>query len=259
MTNFTSLDSLRRAVQECAELAGSVAFAHYRTDIAVEVKGDGSPVTLADREAEAAVREWIAARFPGDGILGEEFGETKGTSGRRWIVDPIDGTKSFVRGVPLWGSLVALLEGDVVLAGAAAFPAVGEVIAAARGGGCWHNGARARVSDIAELSRATVLITDDRVFDDDGRRAKWNRITARAEISRTWGDAYGYLMVATGRAEIMVDARINPWDIACFVPIIEEAGGMFTDLDGVATPFGKHSIATNAALAAESRRMLCSI
>lgn len=258
MTRAASLELLLQAVQECAELAGSVAFAHYRTNLAVEWKGDGSPVTVADRAAEAAVRGWIRARFPSDGILGEEFGEQAGTSRLRWVIDPIDGTKSFVRGVPFWGSLVAVVEDDRVLAGAASFPATGETIAAAVGCGSWHNGSRAAVSAVADLSAATVLITDDRAFSSPSRREAWKRIWEVAAVSRTWGDAFGYLMVATGRAEVMVDPRVNAWDIACFLPIVEEAGGVFTSLDGTVTAFGGHSIATNAALAAESRRILCS-
>jgi histidinol-phosphatase len=259
MTSVASQESLLQAVRECAQLAGSVALSHYRKDLAVEWKGDGSPVTAADRGAEEAVRDWIAARFPDDGVLGEEFGERPGTSGRRWVIDPIDGTKSFVRGVPFWGSLVAVLEGDRVLAGAANFPATGDAIAAAAGCGSWHNGSRTTVSGVAELGAATVLITDDRVFPSTARREAWRRIWDAAAVARTWGDAFGYLMVATGRAEVMVDARIRAWDIACFLPIIEEAGGVFTDIDGAVTAFGPDSIATNAALAAESRRILCSI
>ncbi|MFI5245331.1 MAG: histidinol-phosphatase [Gemmatimonadales bacterium] len=254
----TSPETLLQAVHECAELAGAVALAHYRTNVAVEWKDDGSPVTAADRSAEEAMRGWIRARFPADGILGEEFGEEGGTSGRRWVVDPIDGTKSFVRGVPFWGSLVAVVEGGRVLAGAASFPATGEIIAAAVGCGSWHNASRAAVSTVADLSAATVLITDDRAFASPSRREAWKRIWEVAAVSRTWGDAFGYLMVATGRAEVMLDPRINAWDIACFLPIVEEAGGVFTDLRGAVTAFGGNSVATNAALAAESRRILCS-
>jgi histidinol-phosphatase len=253
-----SQETLLQAARECAELAGAFALKHYRNNVAVEVKHDGSPVTIADRGAEEVARQWIHARFPNDGIVGEEFDETPGTSGRRWIIDPIDGTKSFVRGVPLWGSLVAVLDGERVLAGAASFPATAETVAAAVGCGSWYNDSRAAVSTVATLSDATVLITDDRAFSSRERHQKWDQLWRAAAISRTWGDAFGYLMVATGRAEVMVDARIRAWDIACFVPIIEEAGGVFTDLDGRNTAFGEHSIGTNAALAAESRRILCS-
>ena len=258
MTKPESQETLLEAVRECAELTGSIAMSHYRTNIAVERKGDGTPVTVADRGAEQAARDWVRRRFPADGVLGEEFGESTGTSGRRWMIDPIDGTKSFVRGVPLWGSLVAVMEGERILAGAAAFPATAEVIAAAAGCGAWYNGSRARVSDVAALRDATVLITSERGFSPPDRRERWRALADGAALSRTWGDAFGYLMVATGRAEVMIDPQIRAWDIACFVPIVEEAGGVFTDLDGAPTAFGKHSIATNAALAAETRRILCS-
>ncbi len=237
------------AVQAVARIAGDVALTHYRSSLAVETKGDGSPVTIADREAEQAARAWISARFPADGILGEEFGETPGTSARRWLLDPIDGTKTFVRGVPLWGTLIAVAEGQKVLAGAAYFPAVGEIIAAAPGQGCWWNGRRTHVSNTSTLAGATVLITDERSFSSQSMRDGWRTLTGEASIARTWGDCYGYLLVATGRAEVMVDPVMNPWDSACLQPIIEEAGGVFTDLQGVHTAFGSSSIATNAALA----------
>lgn len=244
---------LLSAAEALARHIGGVALQHYRSLLTVETKPDGSPVTIADRDAEAAARAWLAARFPDDGVLGEELGEVAGTSGRRWIIDPIDGTKSFVRGVPLWGSLVALVEGERVLAGAACFPAVAETIAAAPGEGCWWNGQRARVSGCATLAGATVLITDDRTFHSSSKLDGWRTLIGEAGIARTWGDCYGYLLVATGRAEAMVDPIVNPWDAACFQPIIEEAGGVFTDLNGVASAFTGSAIATNSALAATVR------
>ncbi len=246
-------DTLLEAVQVVARLAGDVALAHYRTALAVESKSDGSPVTIADREAEQAARAWIAQRFPADGILGEEFGATEGTSGRRWLLDPIDGTKSFVRGVPLWGTLIAVAEGDRVLAGAAYFPAVNEIVAAAPGEGCWWNGRRASVSAVDTLAAATALVTDDRTFANAAQRDAWDTLAAAAGVARGWGDCFGYLLVATGRAEIMVDPIINPWDAACFLPIIEEAGGVFTSLSGERTAFGGHAIASNRALAVVAR------
>ena len=245
---------LMQAAAEVARVAGAVALGHYRSaGLRVEAKGDGSPVTVADRGAETAAREWIERRFPRDGILGEEFGLTRGEARRRWVLDPIDGTKTFVRGVPLWGTLVAVVEGEQVLAGAAFFPAVDELLAAAPGQGCWWNGTRCRVSDVAALADATVLITDERFPENPERRAPWRDLAARAAVSRTWGDCYGYLLVATGRAEAMADDVMNPWDAAAVQPIIEEAGGVFTDWRGRPTAFGGSAIATNAALAAEIR------
>jgi histidinol-phosphatase len=229
---------------------------HFRTNVAVELKGDGSPVTAADRAAETAAREWIRARFPHDGILGEEFGVERPDAQRRWIMDPIDGTKSFVAGVPLWGTLIAVAEGETVLAGAAYFPPVGELVAAAPGEGCWWNGARCRVSDVARLEDATVLTTDERCEGRLAREAGWRRVAARARVSRTWGDCFGYLLVATGRAEVMVDPVMSPWDSAALQPIIAEAGGRFTDWDGGDSAFAGSVVATNAALAEPVRALL---
>ena len=240
--------SLLEQVQEVARIAGDIAMTHFRTALVVEAKRDGSPVTEADRAAEQAARDWIASRFPDDAILGEEGGESAGTSGRRWLLDPIDGTLSFVHGVPLWGTLVAVTEGDRVLAGCAYFPAVGEIVSAEVGRGCWWNGQRARVSETSTLAGATVLITDERSFRQPALREGWRTLTGEATLARTWGDCFGYLLVATGRAEVMVDPVLNAWDSACFRPIIEEAGGVFTDLAGNRTAFGGSAIATNAKL-----------
>ncbi len=249
---------LMEAALEVARLSSLVALRYYKQDLVVEAKGDGSPVTLADRAAEQLAREWIHARFPADGVLGEEFGETPGASGRRWLLDPIDGTKSFVRGVPLWGTCVAVCEGNEVLAGAAAYPAVEEFIAAAPGEGCWHNDARCRVSDTNVLSSATVLVTDARNFSSPERRAGWEKLSAAAAVSRGWGDCFGYLLVATGRAEVMVDPVLNPWDAPPFLPIIEEAGGVFTGWNGSRDAFAGDAIATNGALADAARALLWS-
>jgi histidinol-phosphatase len=252
----TQRSLLLEAVHDAARVAGDIAMRHYRTALAVESKADGSPVTIADREAEGAVREWISRRFPEDGIEGEELGVTRGDAPRRWVIDPIDGTKTFIRGVPLWGSLIAVVEHREVLAGAAYFPAVGEIIAAAPGEGAWWNDARCAVSRVNRLDRATVLTTDERFSSDDGKRSAWRRLSERAMISRSWGDCYGYLLVATGRADVMTDPVLAAWDAAPLQPIIEEAGGVFTDWTGTRTAFGGGAIATNAELAAETRALL---
>jgi histidinol phosphatase-like enzyme (inositol monophosphatase family) len=247
---------LMYAAADVARVAGDFALRHFRGGVDVETKGDGSPVTVADRGAEQAARAWLDARFPHDGVLGEEFGVTRADAPRRWILDPIDGTKTFVRGVPLWGTLVACVAGDEVLAGAAYFPAVQELVAAAPGEGCWWNGARARVSDVASLAAAAVLTTDPKFSHRPDRRAAWRALEDAALLSRTWADAYGYLLVATGRAEAMVDPIMGDWDSAPLLPILEEAGGTFTSWDGRRTAFGGDAVATNGALAGEVRRVL---
>lgn len=251
----TSTDFLD-AVADVARLAGDVALRHFRRGVAVEWKSDGSPVTIADREAEQAAREWIGRRFPEHGILGEEEGETRIGAEYRWIVDPIDGTKTFVRGVPLWGTLVAIARGESVVAGAAYFPAVSEMLVAAPGKGCWWNGSRCRVSEVATLADATVLTTDERFRRTPERAAPWRSLAAKSAVARSWGDCYGYLLVATGRAEVMVDGVVGPWDTAPLLPIITEAGGVFTDWSGRVTAFGGSAIATNALLANEARTLL---
>ena len=247
---------LLEAVAEVARIAGTVALRHFKSNLTVETKSDGSPVTIADRAAEDAARSWIAARFPRDGIEGEERGTTLGVSGRRWILDPIDGTKAFVRGVPLWGSLIALCQENDVIAGAASFPAVGEELVAATGLGTWWNGARCRVSSIASIGEATVVTTNPQFRLTPDFKPRWDRLAAAAKVARGWGDCYGYLLVATGRAEVMVDGSMADWDAAALYPIIVEAGGVFSDLAGRATPFGRSAIATNAALAETARALL---
>jgi histidinol phosphatase-like enzyme (inositol monophosphatase family) len=252
----SDLDTRIAPVAELARLTGDIALGHYRSQLVVETKADGSPVTAADRAAETAARDWVHRFFPQDGVLGEEFGEERPDARRRWVIDPIDGTKAFVRGTPLWGSLVALCEGDTVLAGAAYFPAVGELIAAAPGAGCWWNGSRCAVSPVASLGAATVLTTDDRFREHSVRRTGWHRVAAAASVARTWGDCFGYLLVATGRAEMMCDPVLSPWDAAALYPIVREAGGVFTDWQGRDTAFGGSAVATNHALATDVRAML---
>jgi histidinol phosphatase-like enzyme (inositol monophosphatase family) len=251
-----TLDTYISPAADLARLTGDVALAHYRSRLAVEIKPDGSPVTAADRAAEQAARDWVNRLFPLDGVLGEEFGELRAGAMRRWIIDPIDGTKAFVRGVPLWGSLVALCEGERVLAGAAYFPAIGEIIAAAPGAGCWWNDVRCAVSSVDSLDMATVLTTDDTFRERPELRAGWERVSSASAVSRSWGDCFGYLLLATGRAEGMFDPVMSPWDAAALQPIVQEAGGVFTDWTGRDTAFGGSVVATNRQLAVSMRSLL---
>ena len=243
------MSDLLNAALDAARVAGDVAMKYFAREIAVDIKRDGSPVTVADRNAEAAAREWIAMRFPGDSIEGEELGAANGGSARRWIIDPVDGTRSFIRGVPLWGSLIAVEENGKIVAGAVVFPAINEWSAACEGEGCWSNGARTSVSRCAELSDAVILTTDSRFVASPGRADRWSNLAAKSGMSRTWGDCYGYHLVASGRADCMADDVMHEWDWAPFVPIITEAGGVLTDWCGGTRELSRGAIATNALLA----------
>lgn len=244
------------AVRDVAEVAARVAHGHFRTGIQARSKADGSPVTDADVAAEEAARAWISTRFPGDAVVGEELGAGARTAARTWYIDPIDGTRSFVAGVPLWATLIAVARGEEVLAGAICCPAADELVWAARGEGCWWNDTAAHVSDVSDLGRAVVLTTDERFMAAPDRASGWRSLASRSATARTWGDAFGYALVATGRAEVMTDPVLNDWDSAPLAPIVEEAGGVFTDWSGRATAFGGSAVATNGALAREARVVL---
>lgn len=241
---------------EVAWRAGRVSLAHYQTGIAAQTKPDASPVTEADRASELLVRELIETKFPNDGIVGEEFGEIRAGARRRWIVDPIDGTRTFVHGVPFFGCLLALEEDHEPVVGVMYFPALEETIYGARGEGAWWNGRRALVSDEVNLDQALVLTTDIDSIERQGFAEGFQRLRTRSGMLRTWGDCYGHALVATGRAEIMLDPIMNVWDAAALKPIIDEAGGVFTSWSGESTHTGGSAVATNAALAREVRTLL---
>lgn len=241
--------------REIALEAGEFTLRYFRSQsLGVERKGDGSPVTVADRGAEELLRERIAERFPDDAILGEEFPEKPGDSGLKWILDPIDGTKAFVHGVPLYTNLVAVLDmvtNDPIL-GVINAPASRETIHAAVGGGAWYQYGenepyKARVSEVSELADSMFLTGDVAGFKDRPTDATdvYMALQNSVRISRTWGDAYGYMMVAIGRGEFMVDAEMSLWDAAPLKPILEEAGGTFTSWTGEPTVHSGDGIATN--------------
>ncbi len=224
-----------------------MTLAHFQTGVAVDRKGDGSPVTIADRDAERLIRRLVESRFPSHAVIGEEFGEADRQASHRWIVDPIDGTNSFIRGVPFYGVLMALeIDRDPVV-GVVHFPALDETVAAARGLGCRWNGRLARVSSVSSLADAGLAYTDSQQVEERlGQR--WRALLESTAIQRGWGDCYGHCLVATGRADVMLDPRMHAWDCAALIPILEEAGGRFTDWRGIRTIDGGDAVSTNGAL-----------
>jgi histidinol phosphatase-like enzyme (inositol monophosphatase family) len=237
--------------------AGRLTLQYFQTTgFQVERKADDSPVTIADRSAEQLLRERIAAAWPQDGVVGEEFGTTEGTSGFRWILDPVDGTKSFIHGVPLYGTIVAVEHEGRCPIGFVYMPALDEGVFAAAGQGTWHFRAnfqpqKASVSTRSRLAEGLFVTSQLDTFAQRGARQVFDALERSAYITRTWGDCYGYLLVATGRAEVMVDPVANLWDLAAIQPIIEEASGTFTDWQGTPTIHAGEAIATNGHVLAE--------
>jgi myo-inositol-1(or 4)-monophosphatase len=234
---------------ETAYLAGKLTLGYFQTGLRPDMKVDETPVTAADREAERLIRGRIEARYPRHVVVGEEYGTSGGGSAtHRWYVDPIDGTKSFVHGVPLYAVLIGLeIEGTVEV-GAAYFPALDEMVAAATGVGCWWNGRRAHVSTAANLDQGVVCFTDVGSFEPHGRGGAWRRLSRRANIRAGWGDAYGHALVATGRAELMLDPIMSVWDCGPFPPILREAGGYFGDWYGTVTIHAEEALSTTRTL-----------
>lgn len=247
-TDKKELNELLDFAVEIARAAGEITLRHFRGSFVAERKADNSFVTVADREAESYLRARIETAFPNDSILGEEGGEKAGTSNRRWILDPIDGTYSFVHGVPLYGVLIGLeLESEAIL-GVVNLPASAEIVYAARGLGCFWNGEPAHVSSTTSIDEALLLCSDFGAFEQYGFGPAAASLQRRVHARRTWGDCYGHVLVATGRAEIMLDPVMNIWDCAALLPIVKEAGGTFTDWTGQSTINGGNAISTNGRL-----------
>jgi len=247
------LDRLNFAL-ELASRAGQLILQHYRTDgLLVESKADQSPVTIADRDAELLIRQQLQQRFPADGVLGEEFPDTPSENGFRWIVDPIDGTKAFVHGVPLFGTLIGIEHHDRMVAGVCRFPAMDEVVYAADGHGCWWKirdqaERRTHVPQTTDISHARLMFTEPTHWRSTGRFETIVSVMDQVRIARGWGDCYGHALVATGRAEIAIDPLMSPWDIAALIPILREAGGHCTDWKGHETIFGGDGVSVTPAL-----------
>ncbi len=217
---------------EATHQAGQLALRYFDSSLTVEWKSDSSPVTIADREAEQLLRRTLHSVFANDGFLGEEFGDTPGTSGFRWIIDPIDGTRSFVRGIPLWGTLVGLEYKGEQIAGIAEAPALRHTYRALRGDGAYRDERRIRVSDVNDLSQALLFYSSLSWFIKAGHQETFHELVRRTDRTRGFGDFYGFVLVAEGAGELMVEHGVHAWDVAALKPIVEEAGGRFSDWSG---------------------------
>ncbi len=243
--SLPNLQSLLDFAVESAQLAGAFTLGYFNADPPVEMKPDNTPVTAADRGAEQRLRARIERAFPTHGILGEEFGEKAGGEPARWILDPIDGTFSFISGVPLYAVLIGFEWRGEVLAGVIHLPALSETIYAARGLGCRWNGRSARVSTVRELSEARLMYGGAKWMHESGQGAGFERLLRACRKDRGWCDSYAYALVATGRAEVAIDPRMSIWDSAALLPCVLEAGGRFSDWSGAVTHASMTAIATN--------------
>lgn len=258
MGENVSLQELLDFATEAAWEAGQLTLAHFQTAVGVDWKADRSPVTVSDRGAERLLRALIGRRFPDHAVVGEEMGGDDRDSTHRWILDPIDGTQSFIRGVPLYGVLIGLEIAGEAVVGVSCFPALREMVVAAKGLGCRWNGRPARVSPVARLAEALVSLTDPGMRDARGFDGVFERLARATRVQRGWGDCYGHCLVATGRAEVMLDPIMNVWDCAALKPILEEAGGTFTDWKGTPTIRGGNALSTNGTLFEQVMELLAS-
>jgi histidinol-phosphatase len=236
------------AAVETAEKAARLALQYYDVGTAVEWKQDLSPVTVADREAEALLRKTLLGKFPRDGFLGEESGDTPSSSGFRWVIDPVDGTRSFVRGVPLWATLVGLEHRGEQIAGVAVAPVLGDTYRALRGDGAYRGERRIRVSDVGMLAAAHLYYSSLRYFTQAGHEVDFLRLAHLTERQRGYGDFYGFVLVAQGSGELMVEQGCHAWDLAALQVIVEEAGGRMTSWDGTPDIWRPDVIASNGRL-----------
>lgn len=243
-----TLIRLREAAESIATKGGASTLHYFKKSFNLEFKEDQSPVTEADREAEMIIRDAIKKKFPEHGLIGEEFGNENEDSDVVWVIDPIDGTQSFIHGIPIYTTLIGILIENIPKIGVIYAPASGEIVSAAAGSGAYLNGNPCRVRICNEIGRATFLSTDIENIMKFNYEEPFEELLAATRIHRTWGDAYGHLMVATGRADIMFDPILNIWDAAALLPVVTEAGGTFTDVAGIETIKTGNAISCSAGI-----------
>lgn len=249
-------DDLRLA-HELADQADALTMSRFRAmDLHVETKPDTSPVTDADRSAEALIGSQLANARPRDAVMGEEFGFRKGRDNRKWVIDPIDGTKNFMRGVPVWATLISLIDGDDVVVGVVSAPAMGRRWWAAKGSGAWtvrslSPATRLQVSGVRQLEDASMSYSSLAGWREWGLIDNFLSLEQKLWRTRAYGDFWSYMLVAEGAVDIACEPELELYDMAALVPIVTEAGGKFTSLTGADGPFGGHAVATNGLLHSE--------
>jgi len=241
------MDHVLEAMTEAARAAGEIALKYYRRGVEVTLKPDRSPVTRADREAEQVIVEILGRAFPDYGFLGEELG-ARGSEMVRWVVDPIDGTRNFVRGIPIWAVLIALEERGEITAGLIHNPVSGELYTARKGRGAFLGAERLRVSDMSSLDKATMIHASLGFLRSSGHWEGFVRLVDATERQRGFGDYLCYTVVAEGKADLAVESDLKPWDLAPVKILVEEAGGCFTDFAGVPTIYSGTALASNGLL-----------
>lgn len=228
-----------------AKQSGALTLNYFRSSLKIDRKDDQSPVTIADRNAEKWMRSQIQETYPQHGIIGEEYGTIGENRSIKWILDPIDGTHSFVHGIPLYTTLIAVTIDDKPEIGVIYAPFTDELCEAATGMGTRYNGKSCKVSETETLRRATLLSTDITTIIKEGLEEPFNSLLDNVYLHRTWGDAYGHMMVASGRADIMFDPVLSIWDAAPLLPVLQEAGGHFFDFNGTPTIDSGQGISCN--------------
>lgn len=233
-----------RFAKHLAEVSGGIIKDYFRSEFSISTKLDGTPVTIADKRAEEIMRELITKEYPDHGILGEEFDNHQPEAEYQWVLDPIDGTKTFVTGTYLFGTLIGLIKNGKPILGVINNPIVDHFLIGADGE-TRLNGQKVRVRPCTKIESATVLCTSHWSVDQHHDMAAFDSLTRRAKLYRTWGDCHGYYLVATGYADVMLDPVMNPWDLIPLVPIIEGAGGTITDWHGGDVLSGYGTVATS--------------
>jgi myo-inositol-1(or 4)-monophosphatase len=228
---MNELNDYKRFAAYLAELSGAIIKKYFRTVISVETKSDNSPVTIADKSAEELLRDKIMSKYPEHGILGEEYGTYNESAEHKWILDPIDGTKSFITGIATFGTLIGLLQDGIPVLGLFHQPILGELLIGDNES-TELNGKRIKIRPCAKIEGATLLTTDHLMIGNYKSQKAFNRLAKKVKLYRTWGDCFGYYLLCTGYADIMVDPIMSPWDALPLIPIIKGAGGRVTDYEG---------------------------